>query len=213
MYVPDDFALDDAAAVAEVIRRHGFAVLVTAVDGRAVASHLPFLFDPDRGAKGTLRAHMARANPQWRDLARLGETGGEALVVFQGPHAYVSPNWYGAQPAVPTWNYVAVHAAGTPRLVEEPGQVRAMLERLVRTHEAGLSEPWSLGSQDEAFVARMMRGIVAFEIPVARLEAKAKLNQNKRPEERRGAAAGLRAGGDPLADQVAALMENPAFGA
>ncbi len=207
MYVPGPFALHDQAAIAETLRRYGFALLVTAAEGAAQASHLPFLYDPGRGPRGTLTAHLARANPQAAELERLAAEGGEALVVFRGPHAYVSPNWYGTSPAVPTWNYVAVHAYGTPEIIPEPPRVRAVLERLLEAQESGLPEPWSLDSQTDTFVSAMMRAIVAFEIPVARLDAKAKLNQNKRIEERRAAAKGLREYGDSGAQEVAALME------
>lgn len=207
MYVPDAFALDDPQRIAEVIRAHGFAVLVTALDGAPPqVTHLPFLYEPARGPKGTLLAHMARANGQWRDLARLAGAGGEALVVFQGPHAYVSPRWYASGPAVPTWNYVAVHAYGTPRLIDDPARVRALLERLVATHEAGATAPWSLKDQDAGYLARMMRAIVAFEVAVTRLEAKAKLSQNRPREDRRRVVVSLSAGGDPLAAEVAAWM-------
>ena len=211
MYVPDHFALHDEAAIAALLRRHDFALLVTAAAGPPEASHLPFLFDPGRGPKGTLVAHLARANPQGRELERLAAEGGQALVVFQGPHAYVSPNWYGAAPAVPTWNYLAVHAYGTPEIVAEPERVRAIIERLIEVHESGLAEPWSLDGLKRTYVSAMLRGIVAFEIPVARLEAKAKLNQNKRAQERRAAAAALRETGDPQAQEIAALMESLAF--
>ncbi|MEE8189673.1 MAG: FMN-binding negative transcriptional regulator [Kiloniellales bacterium] len=207
MYVPEAFALKDEAYVRDVMDRYGFALLVTAADGATRASHLPFLFDSERGPQGTLTAHMARANPQWRDLELLSAKGGEALVIFQGPHAYVSPNWYAGSQAVPTWNYVAVHAYGTPGLIEDSVRVRALLERLTERHEQCSPKPWSLAGQEEKYTSAMIRGVVAFEIPVARLEAKAKLNQNKGPEDRAGVIAGLRAADDPLAAEVAALMD------
>jgi transcriptional regulator len=185
---------------------------VTATDGPPQASHLPFLLDQDRGPKGTLLAHMARANPQWREFRRLTERGGEALVAFQGPHAYVSPTWYGPGEAVPTWNYVAVHAYGTPRVIDDPPEVRGLLERLVRQQESGFEAPWSLERAEEAYITRMLRGIVAFQIPIARLEAKAKLNQNRTPDQRRGAAAALESGTGVFDRQVAALMRKPAPG-
>ena len=209
MYVPDPFALHDRAAIAGLLRRHGFALLVTAAGGAPQANHLPFLYDPGRGPKGTLTAHLARANPQAAELERLAAEGGQALVVFQGPHAYVSPRWYGAGSAVPTWNYLAVHAYGTPEIVAEPACVRAVLERLVAVHESGLAEPWSLDSQKDTYVAAMIRGILAFEIPVARLDAKAKLNQSKPAEARLAAAAALRETGGGQAQELAALMESP----
>jgi transcriptional regulator len=118
IYVPEDFQLDDSREIARIIGGFGFALLVTASDGPPQASHLPFLLDPDQGPKGTLLAHMARANPQWREFRGLAERGDQALVAFQGPHAYISPTWYGPGEAVPTWNYVAVHAYGTPQVID-----------------------------------------------------------------------------------------------
>ena len=207
MYIPKDFALEDREAAFALMKRFDFALVVSAPGGAVAASHLPVLLDETRGDNGTLCAHMARANPQWRDFEKLAADGGEALVVFQGPHAYVSPTWYGGhQPAVPTWNYMAVHAYGRPRIMDDPAQVRGLLERLVATQEAGLEPPWSLDGQDEAFVAGMMRGIVAFEIPIARLEAKAKLSQNRTPEQRVGVVAALEANEDPLVRELARQM-------
>lgn len=207
MYVPKDFALDDPAQIAAVMKRHAFALLVTAAGGAApVATHLPFLYDASHGSRGRLRGHMARANPQWRDFAALAEKDAEALVIFPGPHAYVSPRWYRPGAAVPTWNYVAVHAYGTPAIVDDDAAVDALLRELVAEYEAGADRPWSLDGQEAAFLARMRRGIVAFEIPIARLEAKAKLSQNRTPEDRRGVIDGLRASGRPDDGALAALM-------
>lgn len=200
MYVPEAFRLDDRDAVAEVMRAFDFALLVTAPDGRAQASHLPFLYDPDAGPNGTLHAHMARANPQWRDFAALAQQGREALVVFQGPHSYISPTWYGAgSPNVPTWNYVAVHAYGLPRVIEDAGEARALLDRLVAVQEAGLEPAWSTAGLGDTYMAGMLRGLVAFEIPVARLEAKAKLSQNKARAQFAAATAVVEQAADPLA--------------
>jgi transcriptional regulator len=211
MYVPEAFRLDDRARVAEVVRAFDFALLVTAPEGRAQASHLPFLYDPDdvseAGPQGTLRAHMARANPQWRDFAALAEAGSEALVVFQGPHSYISPSWYGeGPPNVPTWNYVAVHAYGCPEVTEEPAAARALLERMVARQEAGLTPPWSTAGLTEKYLDGMLRGLVAFRIPVSRLEAKAKLSQNKTTGQLAAAAAVLEVAAAPLARETGAWM-------
>ncbi len=206
MYIPDFFEVTDPAFAQEVMRTHGFALLVTTAGGTPVATHLPFLFDPERGSKGTLLGHMARANPQWKDFAGLAAAGREALVVFQGPHGYISPNWYAPGPAVPTWNYTAVHAYGSPRIIEDADAVRAQQERLVETYEAGSKTPWSMASQDEKYIARMLRGIVAFEIPVTRLEAKAKLNQNKSEADRQGVIAGLETSHRPGDLELADVM-------
>ena len=200
MYVPKAFSLDDRARVAEVLRAHDFALLVTAPAGMPQASHLPFLYDPDAGENGTLIAHMARANPQWRDFAALAQAGQEALVIFQGPHAYISPRWYGGEtPQVPTWNYVAVHAYGLPRVIEDAGEKRAALDRLVTVQEAPQPEPWSTEGLSESYMEGMLRGLVAFEIPVSRLEAKAKLGQNKPAGQLAAATDAVECAKDPLA--------------
>lgn len=207
MYVPEAFRLTDRARMAEVMRAYDFALLVTAPEGRAQASHLPFLYEPGEGRDGTLYAHMARANPQWRDFAALAESGGEALVVFQGPHSYISPTWYASeQPNVPTWNYVAVHAYGLPQVIEEPAAARALIERLAAVQEAGLTPPWSTAGLPDTFMAGMLRGLVAFRIPVTRLEAKAKLSQNKTTGQLAAATAVLEAAEAPLARETGAWM-------
>ena len=204
MFIPEPFAETDRATLFELIRQYDFGLLVTAVDGAPFGSHLPFLLDAERGPEGTLLAHMARSNPHWRSFDGVSE----ALVVFQGPHAYVSPGWYDpANNAVPTWNYAVVHAYGVPRIVDDPAAVRAQQERMVAHYEDGMARPWRLASQPEAYVAAMLNGIVAFEIPIGRLEGKFKLSQNHPEANRRGAIAGLSATGDPLAAAVAALMQ------
>lgn len=207
MFVPKAFRLDDRRAIVELIEAYGFALLVTALDGPPQASHLPFLYDPERGPEGTLLGHMARANPQWHDFAALAERGAEALVIFQGPHSYISPTWYGGgPPTVPTWNYAAVHAYGQPRLMEEPAAVRGLLDRLVAVQEAGQARPWSTQDLEESFVQGMMRGMVAFEMPVTRLEAKAKLSQNKKPAQLAAATQALETAEAPLARETGRWM-------
>lgn len=207
MYVPEAFRLADPQRIAELLRIFDFALLVTAPEGAPQASHLPFLYDADVGENGTLLAHMARPNPQWRDFAALAATGKEALVVFQGPHAYISPAWYGeGPPNVPTWNYVAVHAYGLPRVIEDAAEVRALLERLVAVQEAGREPAWSTAGLTEKYLDGMQRGLVAFEIPVSRLEAKAKLSQNKAPAQLAAATAAVELADNPLARATGAWM-------
>ena len=212
MYVPEIFRLDDAAAAGALIRENSFGLLVTvSAQGLPQASHLPFLLEESavEGAEGPrrrLRGHMARANPQWHDLETLAASGGEALVVFQGAHGYVSPSWYGPGPAVPTWNYLAVHLYGRPRIIAAEAEVAALLQRLVQEHEAGAARPWCLEDQDPRYLARMRRGIVAFEIPVVRLEAKAKLSQNRPAADRRGVVEALESAQDPQGRALAAEM-------
>ena len=210
MYVPEVFAVPDPAEARRIMREHCFALLVTAAEGAPVATHLPFLFDPERGPNGTLLCHMARANPQWKDFAKLEAEGSEALVIFQDPHGYISPNWYGPGPAVPTWNYLAVHAYGSPRIIDDAAKIKPHQERLVAAHEAGFAAPWSMAGQDDAYIGRMLRGIVAFEMPITRLEAKAKISQNRNEADRQGVIAGLEAGGRPADLELAAAMRRAA---
>ena len=203
MYVPKHFDAPDVAWCHDLIRREPFAILV-GVDqaGAPFATHLPVLLDEVPAPLGTLLGHVARPNPQWQ----LFRPDRPVLVVFPGAHAYVSPSWYAQHPAVPTWNYVAVHAYGIARVIEDPGRVRALLDRLVRTFEAGRAAPWRMDSLSDTYVSGMMGGIVAFEIPIERLEGKAKLSQNRPAGDQARVRAALAAEGDPLASAVAELM-------
>jgi transcriptional regulator len=203
MYVPKHFAVTDIAACHKVITENSFGELVSVdADGAPFASHLPFLLDPQRGASGTLIAHMARANPQWRHFT----PGKPVLAVFRGPHAYVSPAWYATHPSVPTWNYVAVHAYGTPAIVEEPNAVRDILWRLVDLNEAANGTDWRMGGLKSDYLAGMMRAIVAFELPIAKLEGKAKLSQNRDATDQARVVAALEQSDDPAAKATAAAM-------
>src|SRR5438477_8374293 len=160
MYVPPHFAESDPAALHAFVERHSFGLLVSQVGGVPFASHLPLLLDRAAGPHGTLVGHMARANPQWRELA--GQT---ALAVFSGPHAYVSPTWYEAENVVPTWNYVAVHAYGSCRLVEDPEALARILTATVGTYEQSMPNPWLLDASTDYF-KKVVRGIVGFRIEI-----------------------------------------------
>ena len=195
MYIPKHFKIDDPAWIRAFIEEHRFATLVTIADGEPFATHVPLLYDPEPAPHGTVRGHVARANPHWQTFGKAPQ-----LAIFTGPHAYVSPTWYGTPgPSVPTWNYTAVHAYGNARIVEDAAAVRALLERLTAREEAGSTNRYTVDSVDPAYYEHMSQQIVAFEIPVARLEAKAKLNQNRTPEERRRVA-------EIVGADVAALM-------
>jgi transcriptional regulator len=203
VYVPGHFDASDPAWCHRLIEAESFGTLVGIdASGAPFATHLPFLLDADRGPLGTLLGHVARANPQWRHFA----AGRPVLAIFTGPHAYVSPAWYEVHPSVPTWNYVAVHAYGVPALIEDPGRVTAFLGRLVQTHEAGRSEPWTMDALPADYLAGMLRGIVAFEIPLDRLEGKAKLSQNRGAADQAHVRDALAGAGDPAAAAVATLM-------
>jgi transcriptional regulator len=203
VYVPKQFEASDVAWCHALVRREPFAILVGVDEaGTPFATHLPVLLDEAPAPLGTLVAHVARPNPQWRFFA----PDRPVLVVFSGAHTYVSPSWYEQHPSVPTWNYVAVHAYGVPRVVQDPGRVRALLERLVRTFEEGRPDPWRMDSLSDTYIEGMMRGIVAFEIPIDRLEGKAKLSQNRPVADQARVRTGLAGEDDPLAQAVARLM-------
>jgi transcriptional regulator len=203
MYIPKQFQITDTAWCHALMRAQSFAAMITADDaGVPFATHLPILVDPARGPLGTLRGHVARANPHWRYLS----AGRPTLVIFAGAHAYVSPSWYATHPSVPTWNYVAVHATGTGALVEDPEPVKTLLADLVRTYESSGPAAWSLEGLPADYLAGMQRGIVAFEIPIERLEGKAKLSQNRDAVDQARTREALAAADDPLARAVAALM-------
>jgi transcriptional regulator len=202
MYLPKSFKVDDKATLHALMREHSFATLVTQREGAPFATHLPFLLKPEIGERGVLRGHMARANPQWQSME-----GQSALVIFQGPHAYISPTWYGGSLNVPTWNYSAVHAYGTPRIFDQDQELRAFLEEIVQFYEAGQESPWSVDDAPEEFIGNLMKAIVGFEIEIMRLEGKWKLSQNKPVEEQEHVIARLRETGSPDNEAVAALME------
>lgn len=200
MYIPAHFAAHDRAELVELMRRYSFATLVTAgADGAPVANHLPFMVGD--GDPLILHAHMARASPQWR-----GFDGREVLVVFHGPHTYVSPSLYvhGPEDArVPTWNYAAVHAVGRPRVLGD-AEAEALLERLVAEHEGGREAPWRVDMKTAAR-QKMLAAIVAFSVEVTRLEGKLKLSQNRAPVDRERVRE-AHAAGSPDERELAALM-------
>ncbi|MBT5111004.1 MAG: FMN-binding negative transcriptional regulator [Rhodospirillaceae bacterium] len=183
MYLPPAFEIEDRDSLYAIIRENNFGILTNQVEGAPFATHLPFMVEGD-----CLVAHMARANPQWRAFG----DGAPALCVFQGPHAYISPSWYDSKDMVPTWNYVAVHVRGTPRIIDDPAAAYATQQRLVAAQELNLPEPWRLENEDRARIDGLLRSIVVFEIPIDQIHGKAKMNQNRTLADRRGAIAGLR---------------------
>lgn len=202
MYVPPPFRPTDPRFAAGLMRRESFAVLVSHHAGDTQATHLPLVFDDRAGRSGMLRGHLALPNPQAQHL----RAGVELLAIFAGPHAYVSPSWYETKKTVPTWNYVAVHAYGRPRLLEGD-ELMAHLRELVEAYESPRAEPWALDAVPREYVANLSGGVIGFEMAIHRLDAKAKLGQNRSEADRRGAIAGLRAEGDAEGRAVAALME------
>jgi transcriptional regulator len=202
MYRPRNFDIDDTETLNDFMRAQSFALLVTNVDGVPFASHIPLLLDHSGGGHGRLLGHLAKANGQWQGFD--GEA--EALVVFSGPHAYISPNWYVAEKMVPTWNYVTVHAYGKPKVISDPAGAADVIRRLTDTYESDATGNWSMDVLPGDFVEKQLKGIVAFEIPIERIEGKFKLSQNRSPEDRDGAIKGLQDSGDAEAAEVAQLM-------
>ncbi len=200
MYVPPSFARTDPSELFAFMGAHSFALLVSTHGGEPYATHLPLLVRPAAGPRGTLVGHMARANPQWHDL-----DGRPVLAVFAGPHAYISPAWYEADGVVPTWNYVAVHATGTFRLVDDPAGVTDIVAATVETYERTRPAPWRLDPAAD-YVRQMARAIVGFRVEIERLEGKWKLSQNHPPERRAKAMTALDASADADARAIARMM-------
>jgi transcriptional regulator len=197
MYTPAHFQIDDLGTLHAFIQRHSFATLVSQEGGVPQATHLPFLLNP---TQNTLISHMARANPQWSHF-----TNSEVLVIFTGPHAYISPAWYATQPAVPTWNYTAVHAYGIPRIITQHDRFAQMLHDLVELYESGRPNRWD-GQLPPEFRDGLMKGIVGLEIQITRLEGKFKLGQN-RPQDAPGVIAMLEKSTDQTDRETAQMMK------
>ncbi len=200
MYIPPAFATDDREQMRALIRDHGFGLLITS-SPTLIASHLPLEWDSGDGGEGRLLGHVSAANMQWQAF----EDDVDALAVFQGPHSYISPTWYKSENMVPTWNYGAVHAYGRPRILDEDAK-HALLTRLVAHYEGNAPGDWNMDGLDADYVAAKMKGIVAFEMPIDRLEGKLKMSQNAKPEDALGAIDGLRANGDAERARVADVM-------
>jgi transcriptional regulator len=200
MYEPPLHREEDVAALHALIRAHPLALLVSHGPGGLLANAIPFTLVDDGSRFGLLRCHLARANPQWRDL----QGAAEALVVFQGADAYVTPSWYATKretgKVVPTWNYQMVQARGAPRIVEAADWLRAQVEQLTREREASRQTPWAVRDAPEDFIASQLRAIVGVELPVADLRGKWKASQNRNDADREGVIAGL--GDDPMAAVV-----------
>ncbi|MGC2085510.1 MAG: FMN-binding negative transcriptional regulator [Bradyrhizobium sp.] len=208
MYTPPAFADNDADSVKATIRAARLANLITATADGPLATPLPLFLDDTEGERGVLYGHVARANPQWQAVPI-----GEALAVFMGPDAYVTPSWYAAKQetgkVVPTWNYIAVHAYGPVEFFQEPQRLLAAVTRLTNIHEHPRAEPWAVSDAPADFIAAQLRGIVGVRIPVTRFEGKRKMSQNRPEADRIRVAAGLAASEDPGDREVAALIPVP----
>lgn len=175
MYIPKAFEVTDRATLHDFIEANSFATLVTFADDAPFATRLPMILNRDAGADGTLLGHVARTNPHWRSF----DGKAPALVMFDGPYAYISPRWYLTSPAVPTWNYATVHAYGAPRVFDDPHRVEEIVERLTATYEASMLRPWLTREVPAQFKASLLKAIVGFEMPINRIEGKFKFAQNR----------------------------------
>ncbi len=204
MYLPAHFEEPDTTVLHAAIQASGLATLVTVSSAGPVASHVPMLLDPAKGKHGALRGHLARPNPQSKDLV----AGQPALAIFMGPDAYISPSLYAAKKehgkVVPTWNFVAIHATGPIRFFDDAESLLDLVTALTRKFEAKRAQPWAVSDAPADYVQGMLKGIVGFEIEIARLEGKWKMSQNRPAADKPGIVEGLRLDGlDAVADIVA----------
>ncbi len=199
MYIPPRFRVEERTELVRFLNAHPFASIVSATGTGLTATHLPFLIDEEEDAI-VLRSHLARANPHWKHFG-----AGEALVIFQGADAYISPGWYSQHPSVPTWDYTAVHAYGTPQLVEGDG-LRETVLRMVKRFEADEPEEWK-PDLPPAYLEGMLKAIVGVEIRVTRIEGKYKLSQNRSEEEQVQVIHALKRRADGKSREVAEEME------
>jgi transcriptional regulator len=206
MYLPTHFEEARVEALHALMRAYPLGTLVTLTPDGLDANHIPFEIDPEPRPFGTLRGHVARANPVWSETS----AAAGALVVFQGPDSYISPSWYPTKAetgkVVPTWNYAVVHAHGAPRFIEDRAWLRAFVERLTDRQEAPRREPWKVTDAPADFIDRQIGAIVGVEITIARLIGKWKVSQNRPPHDRAGVVAGLAREARPSAAAMADLV-------
>jgi transcriptional regulator len=202
VYRPTHFAVDDRAAIAQLMREYPFATLITPAAPEPYVSHLPLLHVDDGSLHGALIGHFARANPHWQQAGAV-----ESMAIFHGPHAYVSPSWYGdPDRMVPTWNYVTVHAHGTLEPMGDLAAAQGVLEQLVERFEGPRAKPWRFGMAEPQRSA-MVKAIAAFRMPLREVTGKFKLSQNRTPEDRARVVAALRGEGNAEASATAEWMQ------
>ncbi len=204
MYLPPHFRQDDREELFAAIERARLGTVVTVGPDGPLVSHVPMMLDRDASPNGTLLCHISRGNAQWKTPSD------NALVMFLGPDAYVTPAWYSNKTitgeVVPTWNYIAVHAYGPMRVIDEPRELRLLLARLTTRHEEPRPEPWAMDDAPDDYLEKQLRGIVGIEIPIARIDGKWKMSQNASKADMESVAAGLDASGDPTDRETARVM-------
>ena len=208
MYTPAQFRIEDAGEAHALMRAHPFAVLITDGSDGLIATHLPTLLKVDDASPlGRIECHVARPNPQWKTFA----AGGDALMIFQGPNAYIRPGWYPSKAehgkAVPTWNYAAVHAYGPLRVMNDKAWLLAHVGELSDQQEAPYEARWSMADAPASYLDVMARGIVGLTLEIARLEGKMKMSQNRDQRDRTGVVQGLGGRGEVHDAETAALVD------
>ncbi|QIG51996.1 FMN-binding negative transcriptional regulator [Nordella sp. HKS 07] len=205
MYIPPAFRADDPQMLHELMRAARLSNLVTATAQGPIATPLPLLLVADEGEQGVLYGHVARANAQWKTTVI-----GEALAIFMGPDAYVTPSWYASKTengkVVPTWNYAAVHAYGPVEFFEDETRLLDVVRRITNLHEGTRAEPWQVSDAPETYIRSQLRGIVGLRLPITRIEGKQKMSQNRNAADRAGVAKGLAESERPMDRLVAGLI-------
>jgi transcriptional regulator len=206
MYLPKHFEETRVDVLHRLIRTHPLGTLVVMTRNGLDANHIPLEVDPDPAPFGTLRGHIARANPLWRESA--GDA--QALTIFQGPDTYVSPGWYATKQetgkVVPTWNYAVVHAHGSIHFIDDRAWLRAFVQRLTDRHEAARPEPWKVTDAPDDYIDAQLGAIIGLEMPIARLVGKWKVSQNRPAQDRKGAVEGLSREGGEAGEAMARLI-------
>jgi transcriptional regulator len=208
MYTPKNFMVEDVGEIHALMRARSFAILLTHGPDGLMATHLPTVLKVDAEKPlGRIECHLARPNPQWRSFS----PDADALMIFQGPDAYIRPGWYPTKAehakVVPTWNYAVVHAYGRLEAVQDHTWLLAHVTELTRQQEAPFSQPWSTADAPDSFLAAMARGIVGLRFTITRLEGKAKMSQNREPRDRAGVVRGLAERGQGDDREIAGLVE------
>jgi transcriptional regulator len=207
MYIQQKFQETRPDVLHNLIKTYPLGAFVTLGSNGLEANHMPFQLDPSVQPHGVLRGHLPKSSPLWKDV---GPAGPESLVIFQGPQIYVTPSWYPSKhahgQAVPTWNYVVVHAYGRPVFTENPQWLLAHVSAMTNTHEAGQKLPWQVSDAPADYIDKMLAQIVGVEIPISRIYGKWKVSQNRPPADRLGVVAGLSSRDTEAASAVAALV-------
>ena len=208
MYIPAHFEETNIEILHELMRKHSLATLVTLGADGLNANHIPLELDAEPAPYGTLRGHVARANPMWRDF----DSDVEAMVIFQGANSYITPSWYATKKetgkVVPTWNYAVVHAYGELKVIEDTTWLRGLVERLTNQHEATKENPWKVSDAPENYIEPLLRAIVGIEIPITKISGKWKVSQNQPHANQIGVIEGLREMNEESANVMAELVEN-----